>query len=150
MNAPIKFLLNNAVEENIVEHLRACDADFVPPLSTKVDVLKYAHKLVSSAIRFEAWAAGRMVGLVAVYCNDQENGIAYISNVSVLREWTRKGIAKKLIKLCIEHVASLGLMQIRLEVTESNFPAVNLYEQIGFVEMNANPPLVVMEMFLKS
>ncbi len=36
----------------------------------RVHVDRYAEKISQNAVRFEAWAAGELVGLVATYCND--------------------------------------------------------------------------------
>ena len=58
MNSTIKFFLNKASETDIAEHLEACDADFVPPLTGRVEINSYAKKIVSKATRFEAWSSG--------------------------------------------------------------------------------------------
>ena len=81
----VEYLLNKASELEIAKHLLHCDADFIPPLSNRIDINKYAQKIASRATRFEAWSDSTLVGLVAAYCNDQENHIAYITSVSVER-----------------------------------------------------------------
>ena len=70
-----------------------------------------------------------IAGYMGVYCVVDE---ADITNVAVLPEYRRKGIAKKLI-LHIENMAKdIHVKQINLEVRESNRQAINLYEQMGF------------------
>jgi len=103
MSETIEYLLSQALEADIAEHLSRCDANFVPPLSGRVDISAYARKIESQAIRFEAWSGSLLVGLVAAYCNDEENAIAYITSVSVLREWMSMGIAARLMGQCIRH-----------------------------------------------
>ena len=98
MSAAIEYRLNMASAAQIAEHLLRCDADFVPPLSGRVEIRDYAQKIASKATRFEAWSGGTLVGLVAAYCNDRDKRIAFITSVSVLREWTGKGIAARLMK----------------------------------------------------
>ena len=90
MQAAVDYLSNKASEAEIAEHLSRCDADFVPPLSGRVEINDYAKKIASKATRFEAWSGGTLVGLVAAYCNDQEKHIAYITSVSVLRNGRAK------------------------------------------------------------
>ena len=114
MTSAVQYLSNTASESQITEHLTRCDAAFVPPLSGRVMINDYAQKIASKAKRFEAWSGGVLVGLVAAYCNDQEKRIAHITSVSVLRDWTGKGIAANLMKQCIEHVRALGMRQICL------------------------------------
>lgn len=150
MTAAVEYRLNTASEAEIVEHLSRCDAAFVPTLSGRVEINGYAKKIASNAMRFEALVGDSLVGLVAAYCNDQDKGIAYITSVSVLREWMGNGIAACLMKQCIEHVKASGILQISLEVSRDNTPAISLYEKSGFVAGNTNGPLVSMHLYLKS
>ncbi len=149
MSKLVKYRLNKASEAEIAEHLLRCDADFVPPLSGRVEINDYAKKIASKAARFEAWSDGRLVGLVAVYCNDPEKRIAYITSVSVLRESMGRGIAKSLMKQCIARVKALGMHQVSLEVASDNMPAIGLYEKSGFVAGRTKEPFVTMDLYLK-
>jgi len=133
MNEPIEFCLNKATEAEITNHFLHCDADFVPPLSGRVEISSYAHKIAGKATRFEAWADGELVGLVAVYCNDSERRAAYTTSVSVLRGWQDRGIASQLMERCVGHVKGLGFERIELEVDSENVGAVRLYEKTGFI-----------------
>jgi ribosomal protein S18 acetylase RimI-like enzyme len=149
MNTAIEYLLNKASAVQIAEHLSRCDADFVPPLSGRVEIKDYARKIVSNATRFEAWSGGTLVGLVAAYCNDREKRIAYITSVSVLREWTGKGIASHLMSRCVEHAKTSGMRQMSLEVAGGNAPAIELYEESGFIAGKADAPLITMVLMLE-
>lgn len=149
MSVTVEYLLNNATEAEIAEHLTHCDADFVPPLSSRVEIKDYAKKIASKATRFEAWLEGALVGLLAAYYNDNENR-AYITSVSVLRAWTGNGIAACLISRCVEHGKASGIRQISLEVASNNAPAIRLYEKSGFIAGKANAPFISMNLYLKS
>lgn len=148
MSGNIEFGLNKASEAQIAGHLSRCDADFVPRLSDRVEIAEYAEKIVGKAMRFEAWSGKELVGLVAVYCNDQEKRIAYITSVSVLREWSGMGIAVSLMQQCIEHAKTFGMQQISLVVAGNNAPAIKLYEKSGFVEGKSNTLFITMELNL--
>lgn len=150
MSTAVEYVLNKGSAAKIAEHLSQCDANFVPPLSSRVGINDYAQKIAIKAVRFEAWSDGTMVGLVAVYCNDQETGIAYITSVSVLESWTGNGIAACLINQCVKHATSSGIRQISLEVASANMPAIRLYEKSGFVVNQANAPFVTMDLYLKA
>ena len=147
--AVVKYMLNMASEAELAEHLSHCDADFVPPLSGRVKIGAYAKKIASKAARFEAWSGDTLVGLVVAYCNDHEKHIAYITSVSVLREWMGKGISSCLMIQCIEHVKVSGMRQITLDVAIDNTPAKRLYEKHGFVVDKVNAPFVSMDLYLK-
>jgi ribosomal protein S18 acetylase RimI-like enzyme/SAM-dependent methyltransferase len=150
MSELIEYSLNMASESQLVGHLQTCDADFVPPLSGRVEIRDYAKKIASKATRFEAWSGNTLVGLLAVYCNDEKNRIAYITSVSVLRAWNGKGIAVHLLNWCIEHATTLAMRQIRLNVSSDNTAAITLYEKCGFVPGETNPPFVSMNRYLTS
>ncbi len=150
MNMAIEFQQSTSSEEALVTHLRACDADFIPPLSSRVEISDYAKKIVGHANRFEAWSGRVLVGLVAAYCNDQDKLTAYITSVSLLKEWTGKGIGSRLMEQCIEYAKSLGIRQIDLEVATDNTSAIRFYETCGFVSDKLNMPFVTMSMCLYS
>jgi ribosomal protein S18 acetylase RimI-like enzyme len=150
MSAKIEFQSNKATETEIAKHLLHCDADFVPPLSNRVKINDYAKKIASKATRFEAWSGDTLIGLVATYCNDQENRIAYITSVSVLREWTSKGVAARLLEQCLEHAKASGMRQISLEVAKNNTLAIKLYEKSGFVASKLNTPFISMNLYFEN
>lgn len=149
MSAAVVYLLNNASVAQIAGHLLCCDADFVPPLSVRVEIRDYAQKIADNATRFEAWSNGTLVGLVAAYCNDLETRIAHITSVSVLKGWTGNGIAAHLIDQCVERAAAAGMRQIALEVAVDNMSAINLYEKSGFIVSKTNGAFVRMNLNLK-
>ncbi len=149
MNASTEYLLNKATVAQIVEHLRVCNADFVPPLSDRVDIAGYAEKIANKAVRFEAWSGDTMVGLIAAYCNDKERGIAYITSVSLLKAWIGKGIATQLLSQCVEYAKASGMHQISLEVAENNTPAIKLYKKSGFIVDKVKGPFINMNLYFK-
>ncbi len=146
----IEYVLSKATAAQIAAHLARCDADFVPPLSGRVGIDDYARKIAGRAARFEAWSGDTLVGLVAAYCNDLEKRIAYVTSVSVLREWAGRGIVTKLMNQCVEHARGLGMNQIDLEVASGNAPAIRLYERCGFVAGRTRAPFVSMKLNLKA
>lgn len=149
MTESIEYAMNRASAAQISDHLLRCDAYFLPPLSRRVALRDYAQKLALNATRFEAWSSDTLVGIVAVYCNDHETKAAFITNVSVLHEWTGKGIATQLTDQCIAYVAAAGMDVISLEVASENGPAIKLYEKCGFVLDRTGAPFVTMKLCLK-
>lgn len=146
MSVAVEYRSNKASAAQVAAHLRHCDADFVPPLSGRVEINAYASKLVDKSIRFEAWADDTLIGLVAVYCNDMEKRIAYITSVSVLKQWRGKGIATHLLHQCLAHAQGVDMRQIRLETTGNNTNTNRLYERIGFVAGQANASFLGIEL----
>ena len=63
------------------------------------------------------------------------SGEGYVTNVAVLPEYRRQGIAKMLIEKQMQNEMSF----ITLEVRESNLPAIKLYESCGFENVGIRP-----------
>lgn len=62
-------------------------------------------------------------------------GEGYVTNVAVLPEYRRQGIAQKLILKELENEMDF----ITLEVRKSNAPAINLYQKMGFENVGIRP-----------
>lgn len=130
--AAVEILRNRADATQVADHLRACDAAFVPPLGKRVDLDLYAQKIVQCAERFEAWSGEQLAGLVAAYCNDAGRRTAFVTSVSVLPPRHGEGIALRLLQACIAFVREAGFERIELEVDLQNSAATLLYGKLGF------------------
>jgi len=136
--------LNAATTQEIVDHLRLCDATFAPPLSERVDIDDYAAKLSAHAMCFEAWNDETLIGLVAAY-PDHQHSRMFISNVSVLPQWRGHGFAAGLVTRCSDGARDLGMRSVVLELAADNVAARRLYDKLGFVtttkESGSDAPL---------
>lgn len=141
---------DKATLAEIAEHLRRCDNDFHPALSQRVDVYEYARKLASRAARFEAWGNGRLIGLVAMYCNDPRGEEAFITSVSVAGDYRGRGIAAGLLSSAIEAARGEGFRRVSLEVGKDNIAAIALYRQAGFSPGDEAKERVPMSLELQS
>lgn len=128
----VRFARNDSDAQAIGAHLRLCDADFVPPLSTRVVIDRYAEKLADKAERFEAWVEGNLVGLVASYCDRPESGAAFVSSVSLLPARRGSGLGGKLMRDCCAYAAAAGFKRVELRVDTGNGPARLFYGRLGF------------------
>jgi ribosomal protein S18 acetylase RimI-like enzyme len=144
MNPRTDFYRNRATEGEIANHLLLCDATFVPPLTSRVEITKYAHKISACATRFEAWAEGSLVGLVAIYCNDTSHRFAYITSVSVLPGSQGSRIASHLMERCIGYLRKVGFEYVELEVDSENGKAIHMYNRHGFTAGKKRDRNVVM------
>lgn len=129
------YLRDAATAAEIERHLAACDAGFVPPLTARVCLADYARKLERRAARFEAWAGGELVGLVAAYCDGAAGPLAYVTNVSVVPRVRGAGVADRLMVLCLEHAAALGFGSAELRVGAANARALRFYARHGFARI---------------
>ncbi len=95
--------------------------------------MEYAQKVCLHAVRFEAWKGDQLVGLVAVYMNDEGKEKAFVTNVSVVHEYVGRGIASLLIEQAMLEAKQQKLKKIILEVSANNPAAVSLYRKMNFV-----------------
>ncbi len=128
----LRLSANESNREQVLAHLRAADAQFVPPLSQRVDLAAYATKLCTHAERDEAWQDGALVGLVATYCNDRDQG-AYISNVSVLPALRGQGLGDALVRQALARARERRFPRVGLHLHPDNRAAFALYRRHGFV-----------------
>ena len=149
MKRVLEICTNQADPEQIAKHLRACDASFTPPLSGRLEISGYAQKIADKANRFEAWAEGELVGLVAAYCNDTESRTAFITSVSILPGWQGRRVASQLVSQCIAYADRNGFRRIELEVSVQNTAAVRLYEKHGFLADTPCGQSVIMHLAIK-
>jgi ribosomal protein S18 acetylase RimI-like enzyme len=148
MNVEVHYTKDLATYEDIARHLLQCDAEFVPALSTRVQIPQYAGKLIAHAARFEAWQEGTLVGLIAAYCDDRQSRRAYISSVSVLAESRRRGLGACLLERCLDYLRGHEFMHVELQVDSKNDNAIRLYERYGFHQSGTDGRTTTMDLKL--
>jgi ribosomal protein S18 acetylase RimI-like enzyme len=139
----ISYKIKEANETDIHHHLMKCSDSFVPALDTRINIKEYATKIFDKAITFEAWDLKDLIGLIAVYLNN-DTKIAFITNVSVVGEYKGFGIAGELLKMCINHTEFNSFKEIRLEVNKDNFPAINFYKKHKFTQTETKDDSIFM------
>jgi ribosomal protein S18 acetylase RimI-like enzyme len=78
---------------------------------------------------------GQLVGSALAY-PDEEKRWGIVDDVFVLPEWRGRGIAKRLVGEGIKCLREQGLEEARLDVVQSNAPAISLYRSMGYVTIN--------------
>ena len=89
-----------------------------------------------------------MIGLVAAYFNDPEGKAGYITSVSVLDTFMRKGIASTLVNSSIEFATERRFETITLEVEDSNERAVQFYKGLRFLEFEDRQATILFRLSL--
>lgn len=136
MQQLIKYSINKSKSSDIIEHLKKCSTDFIPSLETYVDIESYAIKLEKFAYRLEAWAEEELISLVACYLNNEETKDGFISNVSTLKSYQGKGIAKSMLECLIKIATKKKIKTLSLEVYKYNNKVIGFYTDIGFREIS--------------
>lgn len=122
----------------IIENMKAHHLDGV----VNIENICFAHAWTRADLEAQLtldtshFAVATLDGNVVGYMGLQIfSGEGYVTNVAVLPDFRRMGIAKKLI----EHQLQNEMSFITLEVRESNLPAIKLYESCGFENVGIRP-----------
>lgn len=83
-----------------------------------------------------AVADEKIVGYMGMYQTLDEGNV---TNVAVLEEYRRRGIANALIAEFVKLAQERELAFLTLEVRKTNLGAIKLYEQNGFVNVGIRP-----------
>ena len=131
----IRYTINESSVDLIKGHLRACDETYLPLLSERVDLDRYASKLHQFATRYETWQGDKLIGLVASYFGTDKARDVFVSNFSVVPAMTRRGIGTSLLARLVADARLRNCRSIRLEVGPRNHAAQKFYSKLGFVAL---------------
>jgi ribosomal protein S18 acetylase RimI-like enzyme len=143
----IKYKINTATEKDICAHLKECNSNFKPSLSERIDIDEYSKKIFDKSITFEAWQNNILAGTIAAYFN-KANQSAFITNVSVLKNFMGLGIASELLKMCIEYTTKNNIKEIKLEVNQKNDHAINFYKKFYFTQDDIKGDELIMKFYV--
>jgi GNAT superfamily N-acetyltransferase len=144
----IKYKTKTASEKEICSHLMECNNDFIPHLDQNVSIPEYSKKIYDKSVTFEAWAGNILIGLVAAYFNDTVKYSGYITSVSIIEEYKRKGVGSVLLHTCIDYAIKSNFKEILLEVSRENKNAIRFYNKFGFLDFETKDESVMMKLIL--
>ncbi len=123
------MIIRNAEVEDAIVLARLDKLCFSEPWSYE----SFKQEIIENdlAIYIVAEIGKQIVGYAGIWLIMDEG---HITNVAVIPEFRRKGIAKALIEVLINICESENIIAETLEVRASNEPAKNLYAQYGFKE----------------
>lgn len=128
----IKLSYNTISENTLRDYLLSISDLFKPHLCDIVNIKEYAKKIFNNAIIIEAWDKNQLIGIIACYANNHQNGEAYITSVSIIKEYQGKGIAQLMLQELYKVLKNRKFTKINLEVSKHNINALNLYIKEGF------------------
>ena len=117
---------------DVQKFMKIVDEDFVPRFSTYVNIQEYLAKLERYAEILLAINGNGILGVMAFYCNNVTEGLAYITYLAVQRNCRGKGIGEKLLMKCIDMAKAAGMKSMQTRTWKGNYPVIALYEKYGF------------------
>ncbi|WP_198120662.1 GNAT family N-acetyltransferase [Massilia rhizosphaerae] len=139
-----------SVAEDIKDLLVEVDNDFTPRLSVKLDFDVYCRKIAEKAVLFTVYEAGKISGLVAVYCNDSAVDSAFVTMVAVRKSARSTGLGSALLRSSFAYAAKAGFKTMRLEIYKTNPGLRSFYGRLGFTVASESDVSVFMELDLFS
>lgn len=124
--------------ENEIKYLLIKYNDrYTKPLSKeKIDEL--AKKFFNYASVYKVEENNIDLGYIAFYSNNIKEKKAFISQICVSKDFTKRGIGKLLINKCIEECKEKKIALIQLSVYNDNKVAVEFYQRNGFYIYSQN------------
>lgn len=102
-----------------------------------ISIKEYCHKLIDQGVVIGCTNPNKCA-IIAGYCNDLENRVAYISSLIVSPNLRGRGVGKALIKSFEEYALGCGMIKIRLEVFNQNKNVVDFYIKQGYILSDKN------------
>lgn len=109
------------------------------------DLYNYADKLLKNAFVWIAESGNNVVGLIVLYANDEENLVAYLSQIVVEKKFRNKGVGNRMIEFCKECAKRNKMKKLMLEVDNNNVEAIDFYYKAGFRQVSINATSQFME-----
>ena len=87
----------------------------------------------NDAVQFFALDGDRVIGWADVFPS-WAHAVCHCGHLGmgVHPDYRRRGLGERLLSSCIEKAWSKGITRIELEARADNFPAIALYEKLGF------------------
>jgi len=137
--ATLNYSENQSDHSEVLLHLEACDRDFYVPLSERVNLAKYSEKLIGHSFRLEAWDSTKLVGLAAMYL-DEQHASSFLTSLSVCPGYQQQGIAKHLLSRCKSVLRGRNIVELQLEAAAEDATVQGFYRSQGFeVILNSVP-----------
>lgn len=132
--------------DKFYDFLLRVDKDFPTPLSKRVNLRDYAQKLVDNGFVVSSIKDNKIMGIVAIYCNDYESMYAYVPLVAVDKKYRGHKISRALMSCAINYARGLGFKKIGIHT--ENLVALNLYCSLGFEIMDGTKERKYLELNL--
>jgi len=126
----------------IIRKMRLQDAPAIARLEEICFSDPWSEKSIASEVNnpLSYWLVAEDHGEIAGYVGSQSVlDAADMMNLAVSPDYRRKGVGAMLIRELSHHLQQNQVIALLLEVRVSNFPAISLYEKLGFQQVGRRP-----------
>lgn len=128
--------LNNNEESlsKLINYMQETDTSYDIPLSKRVNITEYAKKILDKAVTLAVIENDKIIAMSNFYCNDIENKICYVTNVSITKKAQDKGYHIDDFAHAVMLIAQkAGMKRFCAEATDRRVAI--LHRRLGFVEI---------------
>ena len=100
-------------------------------LEDRVDIEVYLNKIYKHGNVYIIEEDNKLCGFAAIYMNDFNNRVAYMTLIGIKKQYRCKGYGKLLLGYCIKKAQEAGMKYLNLEVNKINKIAISFYESNG-------------------
>jgi ribosomal protein S18 acetylase RimI-like enzyme len=99
-----------------------------------IGLYKYStfEKIINQNISFVYKINNEIISFCLISYAKEKN-IAEIALLCVKKEYKRKHLGQSILSSSIEFCKNIGIKNFCLHVSTTNYPAINLYEKLGFI-----------------
>lgn len=132
-NIKIHWNSDNELTNNQLVSLLNELGELLPdPLSKRVNIFEYSQKIISNADIACMYVQDKIVGIVAIYTNDNQYYEAFVSFLGIFPSVQRRGLGKILMSEAISYAKEKGMQIIKLKVHKNNYSAQKFYASYNF------------------
>ena len=126
---------NMITKKELANFMQSSSNEFKPTLYSRVNVKEYCEKLMAKASLFVARQRGKVIGVIAFYCNDRVQFQANLSYLFVARENRGVSIGTMLLRKALLYCKESGMKSMKVETWKDN-KAIALYRKLGFKQVS--------------
>ncbi|MDY5331081.1 MAG: N-acetyltransferase [Anaerovibrio sp.] len=141
MSEMVEWLNGDNAKTRIISFFQEMDKEFIPSLSSRVDIPSYAAKLAELADTiFITNNIGQDIASCSIYCNQRD---AYISSIAVKKSYQGKGIGHMIMDEVKAHIKNrCGAIVLHVHISNRN--AIYYYKKNDFKEKQINADWIEM------
>lgn len=128
MNCDIKQEYISDIKRKVMQ---ICDESFERSICARLNFEELFNKIDKFAEFIVAYDED-VLGYAAMYANDNEGSVAYITLIGVRPQYQGEHVGRQLLMRCCEIALSQGMKEVKLEVRNENKKAVAFYQKNGF------------------
>lgn len=109
-----------------------CDSAFEKSIINRDDFDELSSKIYNYSYFLTAKSNDKIAGYAAVYANNMNTCIAYLTLIGVRPEFQNRRIGALLLSECEKKAKECGMEKLKLEVRNANSGAIRFYNRHGY------------------